>query len=66
MVAAETKLLGVAREGQVCMILELQTYQSGIEMRGSWERGSGTVLTPEVPNNCLEKRLHDGRHVGRE
>lgn len=39
----------------VCMVLvELQTYQSGIEVRGKWERGSGRVLPPEVPDICLE------------
>lgn len=60
------KLLGAAR-GQICMVLvELQTYQSGLEMRGSCERGNGTVLTPDVPDDGLEKRFQEGRHLGRE
>lgn len=35
-------------------------------MTGRWERGSGTVLTPEVPDICLERRFQEGKYLGRE
>lgn len=39
------------------VLVELQTYQSGIETRGRRERGSGTVLPPQVPDIGFEKIL---------
>lgn len=35
-------------------------------MTGRWERGSATVLTPEVPDICFDKQFQDGKYLGRE